>query len=59
MNRLRGRLDLENFRREHRVRRYLTAGTDPHTQVGRLNRIERLNHLLGRYAAQVAEAGDQ
>ena len=48
------RLDIETFRKEHRIRRYFASGSDPHTKVGRDLRITRLNYLLDRYTAETA-----
>jgi hypothetical protein len=50
LDRLRSRLDIENFRYEHRVRRFLTAGSDAQTQVGRALRKERAERLLRRFS---------
>lgn len=47
---LRTRMDLDNFRREQRVRQYLTLGTDPHAQMGRQERLARSNTILERFA---------
>lgn len=47
------RLDIETFRKEHRLRRFLVSGTNTHTQQGRAARLEKLNILLERYDALV------
>ena len=52
------RLDIETFRKEHRIRRYFASGSDPHTKVGRDLRITRLNYLLDRYNAETAARAD-
>jgi hypothetical protein len=51
------RTNIDHFRFEHRVRRFIVAGTDPHTQQGRAKRLERVRALLGRFAALVAGRG--
>ncbi len=62
LDRLRTRLAIENFRHEHRVRRYLTAGSDLHTQIGRQVRQERAENLIQlfaeRYGAVFQAAGN-
>lgn len=50
LDKLRSRLDIENFRYEHRIRRFLTAGSDAQTQVGRALRKERAERLLQRFS---------
>ncbi len=45
----RNRMDVEVFRQEHRLRRFLVSGTDLHTQVGRQTRLDRMNLLINRY----------
>ena len=45
----RTRLDLDNFRREHRIRRRLCAGTTPQ------EKLELSNDLIERYARALAE----
>lgn len=47
---LRTRMDLDNFRREQRVRQFLTLGTDPHTSSGRAERLSRSNRIIERFA---------
>jgi len=46
LNQRRGRLHLDNFRREHRIRQFLASGTDLNSQVGRRARLSRANTLL-------------
>ena len=43
-------MDLDNFRREQRVRQFLTLGTDPHTSAGRQERLARSNSIIERFA---------
>lgn len=47
---LRTRMDLDNFRREQRVRQFLTLGTDPHTSTGRQELLARSNRIIERFA---------
>src|SRR5262249_46394619 len=54
----RTRLELESFRSEHRVRRFIVACADNQTAEGRQLRLERVGRLLERFAAQVAERGE-
>ena len=42
-------IDIETFRREHRVRRFLASGYDTHSKEGRLGRIVKLNRILDGY----------
>jgi hypothetical protein len=49
-------IDIDTFRKEHRLRRFLVSGTDTHSQQGRELRLERLNILLERYDAFVNQA---
>lgn len=49
LNERRTRLDIDNFRREHRVRQFLTSGTSLNTREGRHLRIERGNTLLRHF----------
>lgn len=49
-------IDIDTFRKEHRVRRFLVSGTDTHSQQGRELRLGRLNVLLEHYDAFVNEA---
>ena len=51
LDKLRTRLDLDNFRREHRIRQFLVAGTDPHHQEGRKLREERAVGLIRQLAS--------
>ena len=55
MNSRRTRLDPEWFRREHRIRRFMIAGTDSHSQEGRKIILERLNSVLNMIADIIAE----
>jgi len=67
LGKLRTRMDLDNYRREQRVRQYLTSGTDPQSQAGRQERLNRSNTLIERFALiiqaakarQVAQAAAQ
>ncbi len=52
----RSRLDLEIFRREHRIRRFFVAGSDAHSAEGRALKLERLNDFLDYYVAQIVNA---
>jgi hypothetical protein len=58
LDRLRSRLEIDRFRFEHRVRRFLAAGSDPQSQEGRQlrqQRAEALLHLFSeRYRADAA-----
>jgi hypothetical protein len=56
LGKLRTRLDLDNFRREQRIRQFLILGTDPDTQKGRAERLERSGRVLERFARNVAAA---
>lgn len=50
----RTRLELESFRFEHRVRRFMTAGgADAQSQQGRVRRVERSRRLFERFAARI------
>jgi hypothetical protein len=50
LNQRRTRLDLDNFRREHRIRQFLRGGAAQHQTL--TDRANRLMHLLGPIAAQ-------
>ena len=50
------RIDLDHFRSEHRIRRFLTAGASSETEAGRLQRLERVRRLLHHFAELVQEA---
>ena len=56
LDKLRTRMDLDNFRREHRIRQFLVAGTDPHHQDGRQLRVERALTLIARLGNQINQA---
>jgi len=58
LNQRRSRLDLDNFRHEHRIRHFLTADADYNSQNGRRERLLRAHGLLEEYArlVQVAAA---
>ena len=43
------RIDINVFRKEHRLRRFLVSGTDTHSKAGREARLIRLNSLLDGY----------
>lgn len=49
------RTDIENFRSEHRIRRFIVAGTDGNSQDGRGVRLERVRSLLERFAELVGD----
>jgi hypothetical protein len=52
----RGRLEMETFRMEHRIRRFLTAGgADSLSQLGRELRHRRARELLEHFAELVAQ----
>jgi hypothetical protein len=51
----RTRLDMDNFRREHRIRRFICAGAPSSTKEGRELRSERAERLLTHYANAVQE----
>jgi hypothetical protein len=57
----RSRLELEAFRMEHRIRRFLVAGTNGATQEGRQERLNRVARILDRFGDLVAAraAGQQ
>lgn len=57
LDKLRSRLDIDNFRYEHRVRRFLTAGTDAQTQAGRALRQLRAERLLLRFSQRFGDVG--
>lgn len=46
LNARRTRLDIDNFRREHRTRQFLTEGTSLNAAVGRQLRLQRAQTLL-------------
>lgn len=52
----RGRLDIDNFRREHRIRQYLTSGMNNNQQAGRRERLARAQSLLEEYGRLVEQA---
>jgi hypothetical protein len=51
----RTRLELDNFRREHRIRHFLSSSTSLNTQAGRQLRIDRANTLLGGFTSVAAD----
>ena len=51
----RTRLDLETFRMEHRIRRFIVAGTDGATQAGRETRMARVKKLLEHFPLILGE----
>jgi hypothetical protein len=51
----RTRLELEAFRSEHRIRRFIVAGSDGDSQAGRARRLERVRSLLRHYADLVGQ----
>ena len=55
MDSRRTRLDIETFRMEHRIRRFIVAGTDGSTQEGRQMRHARVRKLLEHFALILAE----
>lgn len=42
-------IDIETFRKEHRVRRFLVSGNDTHSREGRQGRLDKLNRILEGY----------
>lgn len=54
LNETRTRLDLDNFRKEQRIRSFLIGGTNTHHQQGREFRQERSNVLLREYQRRAA-----
>jgi hypothetical protein len=48
------RVELLHFRKEHRIRRFITGGTPGETAAGRQLRLARVRALLGHYADLVA-----
>jgi hypothetical protein len=56
---LRTRMELDNFRREQRIRQFLTLGTDPHSQAGRTERLARSNLILEQFAIKLEQTRDQ
>jgi hypothetical protein len=57
LDKLRSRLEIDNFRREHRIRRYLTAGSDAQSQAGRDLRAQRAERLLQEFTARFGAVG--
>lgn len=55
----RTRMELEAFRSEHRIRRFIVADADGTSQEGRKKRVERVGRLLDRFAALLAERPQQ
>ena len=43
------RIDIDTFRKEHRLRRFLVSGAPIHTQDGRKLRESRMQKLITRY----------
>ncbi len=52
LSKCRTQLDIENFRREHRIRRFLTGGSDAQTSEGSKLRVSRVEKLLDRFNAR-------
>lgn len=52
----RTRTDIENFRSEHRIRRYITASADAQSQDGRKTRLRRMEKLIDRLAEKMSGA---
>jgi len=50
----RTRIELEAFRSEHRIRRFIVADADGTSQAGRQKRLDRVAGLMDRFAALVA-----
>jgi hypothetical protein len=50
----RTRLELETFRSEHLLRRFLVSAADLFSQAGRQRRLDRMNSLQEQYAELVA-----
>lgn len=55
----RTRTELEAFRAEHRIRRFLTAGADAQSHEGREMQRARVRRLLERFAELVAGGEDE
>ena len=55
----RNRLEVEHFRMEHRIRRFLVAGTSPHEQEGRETLKRRAQVLLGRLTENLQRASTE
>ena len=51
----RTRLEIDNFRAEHRLRRFITACTDGDSHAGRELRLARVERILDRFAEMVNE----
>ena len=49
------RTDVEHFRMEHRIRRFLTAGATGDSQEARERRVERVERLLTRFSELLLE----
>ena len=58
LNQRRTRLEMDNFRREHRIRQYVASGTTLDTQEGKAVRLERASCLLGQLAPAQPPADD-
>lgn len=55
MDKQRTRLDIESFRMEHKIRRFIVAGTDGSTAEGKALRSARVAKLLEHFALILAE----
>lgn len=51
----RSRLELEAFRAEHRIRRFMVSCADGQSQQGRQKRLDRLSVLLTHYSSLIEE----
>jgi hypothetical protein len=50
---IRSLLSMDNFRMEHRIRRFICAGADSSSSEGRKLRVERCNALISIYERMV------
>lgn len=50
----RTRMEVDAFRSEHRIRRFITATGDAQTQLGRQTRLDRVRRILDRFADEIA-----
>ena len=59
LNQRRTRLDLDNFRRENRVRQYITLGNSVNSLSGRNARMEAIRPLVELLQAEIARRAAQ
>lgn len=55
LDKTRSRLNIDSFRCEHRIRRFITGSTSQHTHEGRAKRSERVQVLLELYTKLIQE----